>query len=489
MRLRTAASAIVLGLAGVLIASAPLFAATTQVASDSNQAAVWLPTPTPTPHLSKVIQPAPASGSVLAPQTGCNQKLSSTCGGPSDPPKDPTATPTSKPKPTATPTEKPQPPTPTPTTKPRPATPTPEPTDRPDPTPGFPGFPGWPGGHGDNSNDNRRPTREPTAQPTDQPAAQPTATSTPQPAETSVPSDPAAPTATPQPAEPVTPSTDPGAEPTAESSEAAVDESTPTPTETATPTATPTSVPLAAAAPPAPPAPTEVTIAPLPSAPGLRVAVVIEPAEALDSLAPIGRAELRRLLADALRSSAPDLTGLQPVGDQLSWATSQVVPAGARLAWPRRLALRDGYYLDLLRTSADDGGLPGGAPRQVNLVLTPAFRLDVLSAQGDVFGGGIYRYGSLVNLGLRDTSPRPATLFGWLGGAYRLLGWDGLDGTGSTAELRLTGPKLVRARWQEDTRIPAALGTAVALLTLLFRPMLIDWSHINLLRKLPWQNG
>jgi hypothetical protein len=123
------------------------------------------------------------------------------------------------------------------------------------------------------------------------------------------------------------------------------------------------------------------------------------------------------------------------------------------------------------------------------LVLTPAYRLEVLSDQGEVFGSGIYRHGSVVSVGLRNTVAQPSTTFGLLGGAYRLLGWEGLDVDGSTLEMTVTGPGVLRARWQEDARVPAALGTAVALLTLLFRPVLFDWSQINLLRKLPWLNG
>jgi hypothetical protein len=118
------------------------------------------------------------------------------------------------------------------------------------------------------------------------------------------------------------------------------------------------------------------------------------------------------------------------------------------------------------------------------LVLTPAYRLEVLSDQGEVFGSGIYRYGSVVSVGLQNTVAQPSTTFGLLGGVYRLLGWEGLDFDGSTLELTLTGPRVLRARWQEDSRVPAALGSAVALLTLLFRPVLFDWSQINLLRKL-----
>ena len=70
MRLRTATSAILLGLAGLLSASAPLFAATGS-------------SPNPTP-----------SGGVLAAQTGCTSKVAGACGGQTDQPKNQTQTPT-----------------------------------------------------------------------------------------------------------------------------------------------------------------------------------------------------------------------------------------------------------------------------------------------------------------------------------------------------------------------------------------------------------
>ena len=82
---------------------------------------------------------------------------------------------------------------------------------------------------------------------------------------------------------------------------------------------------------------------------------------------------------------------------------------------------------------------PSG-PRELRLVLTPAYRLDVLSAQGEVFGGGIYRHGSVVSVGLRDAVARRSTLYGCSAASTDCsAGRDSSEG-GSTIEMTLTGP-------------------------------------------------
>ena len=153
MRLRTATSATLLGLACLLSASAPLFAATGS-------------SPNPTPSGGQILRPKPDDSSVLATQPGCTPKVAGACGGQTDQPKNPTPTPMPR-QPTATP--RPKPPTATP------PLPTKEPTARPARKPELPDFPAVPGSGavGERQRQSPSPARTGAAAGTSQPTNRP----------------------------------------------------------------------------------------------------------------------------------------------------------------------------------------------------------------------------------------------------------------------------------------------------------------------------
>jgi hypothetical protein len=251
------------------------------------------------------------------------------------------------------------------------------------------------------------------------------------------------------------------------------------------PTSTPTA-PLAALV-----APPEIPTAPE-SVP-FQVSIVVEPPGALEALADLDQTRMKLLLGETLAQRSTGLAGLASASGQLTWSASSARVSELGLRWPRRLEVADGVYLDLVAATVNGRSVdalaaqPAAEPFEAVLILTPAYRLQVVSPWGEPFGSGIYRHGSIATAGLLEREVRPLNALGLLGGWNRFLGWQGFADDQSA--LIMTGPRELRARWREDLTLPAVLGAAVAVLTLLCRPIVIDWSTIKLTGKVPWPGG
>ncbi len=153
-----------------------------------------------------------------------------------------------------------------------------------------------------------------------------------------------------------------------------------------------------------------------------------------------------------------------------------------------KVAVGDGIYLEAAMGRVDGRrvGLPltlvPGAAREVELVLVPSFRV-VVEGHGS-FGGGVYRWGALARIGVRDDEGLGDGLLGVLGGVGHFVGWTGVPGSTRSLDLTITEPLVATARFAADPLGPALAMGLVALLLLAARPDIAPWwAAVELGRK------
>lgn len=218
----------------------------------------------------------------------------------------------------------------------------------------------------------------------------------------------------------------------------------------------PPNPPPAAPPPAAPPAP---ATAPAPvELPSFALVVRVEPAKALAGL-------------NNLPTALTSLVGADLVSTPVGWTAA----LGSRpiQSWPERVTIADGVFLDLLRVTLDGqpvalSSAPPSTERHVyELVVTPAYRVDVGSSYGTVFGGGVYRYGAAARIGVGYDRIAMDGPLGLLGGQIQFAGWDGLNTDQATTTVTVSGPRTLNATWRDDVTAPGVVFGVLALVLLL----------------------
>ena len=254
------------------------------------------------------------------------------------------------------------------------------------------------------------------------------------------------------------PSPTPAASPSASPQPSPTPSPTPVATPTANPRATPPSSTHTGGGQPPGPAPNPLNGAPHPTSPEFALVITVEPAQAM-----AGVSDLRTALATR--------TGVDFEATPAGWTAR--LGSRAIESWPERVAITDGVYLDLLRITLDgqpianNATFPTTGRHVLELVVTPAYRINVQSSYADVFGSGVYRYGALARIGVLNERTRMDGPLGLLGGDREFSGWDGLGTDQRVALFNVTQLRTVKARWRDNVTIPAAFFAGIALMLLL----------------------